>query len=276
MPLKTVLLFLFEKLGHGRKKSVLNYYETEKVWGEGVLLILQEEKLLAQAEDAKTIICTVCEKGCDKIIESRRIPVNCVAITPHPSNEGKFIPNNGFHCGEHRHWINVIPRQWEITNQMLIDWLTDYLHLEPPKEANRLGVVQLGTLTLDGENYALALGTADELVLLVNGNAVLMSELFSASEGGAIEVNTDLIEQHKLAVTALPEVKREKALSTKRQRNQSETQNMYATWQKKYKELRKINPNKSRYTDNRVAIEIAKLPIAQGRSKDTIRKHMIA
>jgi hypothetical protein len=94
---------------------------------------------------------------------------------------------------------------------MLIDWLTDYLRLEPPKEANRVGVIQIGTVTLSGEKYALALGTTEDLVLLVNSEAVPIAEIFHFSDGGAIEVNTDAIENHKY--NAL--IKKKKKQSTK-------------------------------------------------------------
>lgn len=277
MPLETALLFLLQKLGHGHKKVVLNYYETEQVWDKEVLKILQEEKLLSQAEDAKTIICTGCEKLCEKAIQTRTIPLSTVSFSSTPSCPERFMYLTKIHCDTFDQWIDVIPRQWQLTNQMLIDWLTNYLNLEPPKEANRVGVTQIGTLTLNSERYALALGTSDELALQVNGNVVSMSELFSVSEGGAIEVDTDLIEQHKRSVVdKVAPAKPKKLHSAKQQVSQAESQKMYIDWQKAYQKLRKKYPNKSSHSDSWAATEISKLPIANKRHKDTIRKHMIA
>ena len=194
MGLKEVLLFLLQRLGHGRKAAVFNYYESERVWDKKIFTILQEEKLLVQAEDAQTIICTGCEKLCEKTIRTEKIPMSCVSFSSKPSSPEKFMYHEKIYCDTFNQSINVISRQWQLTNEMLIAWLTKYLRLEPPKEANRAGVIQIGTATLKGETYALAFGTSEELVLLVNGDAVPIADIFQVSEGGAIELNTDLIE----------------------------------------------------------------------------------
>ncbi len=187
MPLKTALLFLFEKLGH-RERCVIVSFKQMLTWENYVLPILLKERLIIEAELAQTLPCHCGEKGCVMNIISSNVSDE---FTGKPLDVWYFgiCNKNGAVEKIENCWL----KQWQITPQMLIDWLMNYLRLESPKEANRVGVVQLGTLTLNSENYVLALGTADELVLLVNGSAILMTELFSVSEGGAIEVNTGMI-----------------------------------------------------------------------------------
>jgi hypothetical protein len=106
---------------------------------------------------------------------------------------------------------------------------------------------------------------------LVNGNAVLISELFSVSEGDAIEVNTDLIEQHKLSIVAKVEsAKPKKAPSAKEQVKQSETQKRQAGWRKLYREQLKKHPIKSKTWHSE---QIAKKIIDKG-EKPISAKHI--
>ena len=56
-----------------------------------------------------------------------------------------------------------------------------------------------------------------------------------------------------------------------REKRKRATQEMYKSWQKAYRALKKSRPNMS---DMLYARQIAKSVIAAGRSADTIRKHM--
>jgi hypothetical protein len=188
MPLKSTLLFLLQNLGHG-KRSVVVSFQQMLTWENHVLPILLEERLLVETELATAFPCRCGEEGCLMGVVPSELTDEVTRQSVGTIYFGICGINNARTVQIEQCWL----KQWQLTPAMLIDWLTQYLRLEPSKEANRSGIVQLGTLTLDGKNYALALGTADELVLLVNGNAVLISELFNVSEGGAIEANTDLI-----------------------------------------------------------------------------------
>ncbi len=192
MPLNAALLFLLQNLGHG-KRSVIVRFQQMLTWENPVLPILLEEKLLVEAELAKSLPCKCGEKDCLMSVVSSDLSAEVT---------GKIVGAVFFGiCGKSHSFIGILTefeqcylKQWQLTHQMLIDWLTNYLRLEPPKEANSAGVLQVGILTLNGETYALALGMAGELVLLVNGDAVPITDIFRVSEGGAIEANTSLIE----------------------------------------------------------------------------------
>lgn len=278
MGLKEVLLFLFEKLGHGRRSLVVDYYRTVQRWDKSVLPILLEEKLLQEAESAKDPVCYLCDKQCVKTVMDWQPEAGIFpGFKPTPGQVW-----HGYFCDEKTTgvgWTHVTEwdlKQWQLTNEMLIAWLTKYLRLEPPKEANRAGVIQIGTTTLNDETYALALAITEELALLVNGNAVPMVKIFQVSEGGAIDVDTSLIEQHRCrkAAEITPE-KPKKPTSAKKQLREEETQKLHAAWRKEYKKIRQQYPDKSKYSDSWIARKIEKLPIAQGRSFDTIRKNMV-
>ncbi len=59
--------------------------------------------------------------------------------------------------------------------------------------------------------------------------------------------------------------------SVKREHNKLQTREMYKTWGKKYKEIKKEYPHLS---NSDIAKKIAKMPISQGKSAETIRKNM--
>lgn len=245
MNLKSVLLFLFEKLGHGSRHATVSFQQM-LMWENGILPILLEERLLIETNLATKLPCKCGHKDC---------LMSVLAADLSDEVTGKIVGTAYYGiCGKNHSSVGFLTefercylKQWQLTNEMLIAWLTNYLRLEPPKEANRAGVIQIGTATLSGETYALELGTSDELVLLVNGNAVPIADIFQVSEGGAIEVDTSLIEQHKCrkTVEAAP-VKLKKSPSAKQQVNQTETQKRQAGWQKLYLQQLKNHPNKSK------------------------------
>ncbi len=59
--------------------------------------------------------------------------------------------------------------------------------------------------------------------------------------------------------------------NAKREVRKLDTQAMYESWQKEYRELKKKHPNMS---DTWYSGKIAKMDIAYGRSVETIRKNM--
>ena len=61
--------------------------------------------------------------------------------------------------------------------------------------------------------------------------------------------------------------------TVKREARKLDTQAMYASWQKAYRDLLKKSPGKS---DVWYANQIAKKPISQGRNASTIKKHVLA
>lgn len=256
MSLKSALSFLLQNLGYG-KRSVIVSFQQMLMWGNGVLPILLDEGLLVEAKPAKSLPCKCGDKNC-------LMSVLSADLVDEVTGRAAGAVYYGM-CGKSHSYIDILTKfdlcylkQWQLTNQMLIDWFTKYLRLEPPREANRTGVIQIGTLTLNSENYALGLGTSAELAVLVNGDAVLMSELLIVSEGGTIEVNTSLIENahcdHNVLIPKNP---------NKAKRN---TQIF-----KKYCEIKTQFPNLK--SDNDVIIQIVKDKALVGNlTSDTIRR----
>lgn len=235
-------------------------------WENHVLPILLEERLLIEIELATTFPCQCAGKDCSMSVIPSEVSDELTGKTLDVWYWGICDKNNTTPTRIEKCWL----KQWQLTPQMLIDWLTKYLSLEQPKESNRAGVIQVGTLTLNGEQYALALETLDELALRVNGDAVLVADIFHVSEGGAIEVQTSLIEQHKCRKVVEVET-----VKLKKSAREKESEKLHADWQKEYKKFRQKDPDKSKYSDRWIAKHIAKLPIAQGRHFDTIRKNMV-
>jgi hypothetical protein len=95
----------------------------------------------------------------------------------------------------------------------------------------------------------------------------ILSTAKQAREGAGIVIAEYLITPR----TTIPSGNLSARSGTRREFRKLETQDRYKGWQKKYRLLKTIKPNR---TDAWYSQQIAKLDIACGRSADTIRKHM--
>ena len=68
--------------------------------------------------------------------------------------------------------------------------------------------------------------------------------------------------------------KKYKPSTEKREAGKRKTEAMYEDWREEYLKLRRKYPNTASHSDNWIALQIAKLDIAQGRNSETIRKNM--
>lgn len=274
MPLKNVLLFLFEKLGHGRRTTTFGVDEVRR-WDKSVFSILLEESLIQPTDSITEIKCSDCgEKACIIPVHKNYrgiLTVYCTEFDDHDQQKFKEISGEPL-------------QQWLIDTNTIAVWLKRNLPplTVPAPRLSKINVTPFGVLeTPDTTPCDLVLSIEREIAIIVNSeHTILLAELFHVDpHNSAIQLDGSLIEKHQRVVTAPPKTespKYKKPPSAKQQVNQAENKKMYAGWRKEYQKIRKKYPNKSPHTDNWVAQEIAKLPIAKGRHKDTIRKHMIA
>ncbi len=180
-------------------------------------------------------------------------------------------------CGTEDGYFKEIPieraqiQQWQFTTKQVAHWIADkldlsgYVQRNPTTSDYHLGFNTQGKFVLTSDAY---------LSLKVNQNLRPIIELLDVTDD-YLGLNSGDISCTNHPDKFFVEQEKPKQPSAKQQVSQSETQKTYKSWQKKYRELRLKYPNKSKHSDNWIAIEISKLQIAQGRSKDTIRKNMI-
>jgi hypothetical protein len=108
----------------------------------------------------------------------------------------------------------------------------------------------------------------DALELVAGQNALPFSELVRyAVEGYSVSVE----EIRQLVDAATTRDPRYTPSNARREARKLDTQSLYEIWQKEYRALKKRHSDMS---DVWYSKRIAKVEIAQGRSADTIRKHM--
>lgn len=251
MPLKTVLLFLFEKLGHSRRTATFGYEEVQR-WEKSVLPILLREGLLVEsAELAKrTTTCYECEQKCDVMIYHNysvgQDVIFCTELTEIEGIKSPDIADNYFHK-----WWGVprsLSMQWEIRIEFVEEWLKRSL---PPLTASaprlsKINVTPLGVLeTQDTSPCDLVLSIEKEIALIVNSeHTILLAELFHVDPNNSvIQLDGSLIEKYT-----------EKTGYTKRISTPTEERNTKIF--KKYREIKTQFPNLK--TDGRVICQLVK------------------
>ena len=106
------------------------------------------------------------------------------------------------------------------------------------------------------------------LTLVVGDNRVPLAELITFCDG---KYSLDGAIIRRMVDAATTADSRYTPSQVKREARKLETQELHASWQKEYRELKRNKPGK---TDIWYAQTIAKMDIAQGRDPETIRKNM--
>ena len=106
------------------------------------------------------------------------------------------------------------------------------------------------------------------LELVAGNSAVLLAEVVRSGPGG---YSVDGAAIRQLVDTATTGDSRYTPSDARREARKVETQALYERWRKEYRALKRSRPEMS---DVWYAQQIAKKPIAKGRSAETIRKHM--
>ena len=229
-------------------------------WPAGAVSAMKSQKLIVKARPAKSTVCPGCEKDC-------AMPVHTL------SNSAGT--NVSFIVCDKRSDINRVP----ITPEQLIQWRLDAAavckYVASSLEVNRSTTLQadktiltIGMVRGKKRSQMLALQVKNGLKLIAGSSTVELIDLVSFDTKKYVIDVTSVMQMVDTATTSEPLYT---PTSARRESRKIETQAMYASWQKEYRSLRKKNTNKS---DVWISQQIAKLPIAQGRSADTIKKHM--
>jgi hypothetical protein len=232
-----------------------------QLWAEGVLKGFVAVRLLTKDVNASSLQCSGCEYHC----------FMDVLLTNDGSGRA-FIVCDHAEMQAQMGRINVPPerlQQWQTSAKQLAMLLSDLLGFEIKPEyqkqsasfklgllkgnkGRRWVMLQTQPLALEINRHIVSLGDLlyfDDDVLLID--MVRIDELLNAPPkdmGKAYNPNFIKQEARKLA-----------------------TQVMYQDWNDEYLRLKKKHPDKS---DTWCSIQIAKLPIAQGKDSETIRKNM--
>ena len=233
---QSALVELLARVGASLDAAALLSNHELNQWPDTAVAALKIQRLLVKAQPATTAICPGCERDCVMPVHTRI----------HPSRGAvSFID-----CDK-RSDVNRVPvpvdrlEQWRCTADAVCSFVAASLGLRQSDKRR--------------------LASADFLEI---GNVVPLADLIAYRTGA---YSLDSARVGKLVDAATTADNRYTPSNAKREARKVDTQAMYKGWQKAYRELVKKRPN---MPETWYAQQIAKLPVAKGRSAGTIKKNM--
>ncbi|MBU0657162.1 MAG: hypothetical protein KJ914_18725 [Gammaproteobacteria bacterium] len=254
------LIELLDRVAANRGATVLVNDEELRQWPTGALKALKAQKLITKTRPATNAICPGCEEEC-------AMPVHTLP--------GKQGASASFIVCDKRSDINrvAVPAerliQWQCSADLICEFIATSLGLRrSDRQTASTELWEIGIATGDKRTQMLCLQNNDEFNLVAGDKKVPLAEVveYQASQ---YSLGREMIRRLIDSVsTADP---RYTPSNVKREARKLDTQAMYESWRKKYRELKRTKPGK---TDKWYAHQIFKIGIAQGRSVETIRKQM--
>ncbi|MGE3601585.1 MAG: hypothetical protein AB7N70_39285 [Dehalococcoidia bacterium] len=246
----------------GARNDVAVFVSDDEVsrWPAAGVAAMKSQGLLVRARPAVSVTCPGCEQACV-------MPVHAVA------RRGGDVAS--FVVCDKRPDINRVA----VSQQQLSQWRCTAVRVRTFIAAN-LGVrlstarhdnvdlLTIGIVSGAKRSQKVCLRPRGDLAVVVGDQAIPVSELIGFRDGSySVDGDTirDLVDS---ATTGDPHYTPSAA---RRESRKLDTRAAYAKWQKAYRDLKRRHP---RMSDVWYSQQIAKTTIADGRSADTIRKHL--
>jgi hypothetical protein len=229
-------------------------------WQDGVLAHLLAAGLLRKEVKAQSLMCMGCEQQCF-------MPVYLT-----DDGQRAFIvcddPDKQAHMGR----VNVPLvrlQQWQTSTRQFAGVVADMLGLDAnPEYQEASASYRLGMLKSEGGRRWVSI-SVQLLVVEINRQAVPLADLLYFSDDVLVMDQPRIDEL--LNVIPSDTGKAYMPDATKREARKLATQARYRNWHDEYLLLQRKHPGKS---DTWYSLQISKLPIAQGKGSETIRKNM--
>lgn len=257
---QAALIQLLARVGARNGAAVSVSAEELIQWPAAAVAAMKSQRLLARARPAVSVVCPGCEREC--VMPVHTLPAG-------PRGPASFIV-----CDK-RSDINRVPvgadrlRQWRCDADAVCGFIAASLGLhrseQHPADA---GVLNIGVASGNQRRQMLCLRTDGDLALVAGNNAMPLAELVGFRDG---EYSVDHAMLRRLVDSATTADPRYTPSNARREARKLDTQAVYESWQKAFRDLKKQRRNMS---DVWYSQQIAKQGIAAGRSANTIRKHM--
>jgi hypothetical protein len=254
------LLELLERVGASNDAAALVSDAELSRWPVEAVRGLKSHKLLLKASPASSVVCPGCEQEC-------AMPVHTVSV-----GTGKAA---SFVVCDKRDDINRVPvsaerlRQWRCGVEAVGGFIAHGLGLRPESQRKAgAGLWELGLVTGKKRSQMVCLRVGEALELVAGNNAVSLAELVCFGSEG-YSVDGQAIRQ--LVDMATTGDSRYTTSNVRREARKLKTQARHERWRKEYRALKKRKPGMS---DVWYSQQIATLPVADGCSAETVRKHM--
>lgn len=240
-------------------KAVYFHWDEVRHWQEGALDALLASGIVKPAEPLTTVSCNSCDEDC-----------HAVEVQTFPAQNGQPA-RPVIRCAMGIVKVDIRRlAQWKSSIAYSSQFIAQSLNIRHKGQNTDTGLWEVGMM--QGEKSFQMLGLQqikNELNLTIGDAKIPLIELIYYQDG-KYALNAAMIRQY--VDNAKPADPRYTPSNLKREISKSNTQAMYAEWQKKYRDL--FIKHKSKKSDTWYSQQIAKLAIAQGRSADTIKKHM--
>lgn len=261
MHVDQVLLLLLNSLSLKDNKLILSWVAVN-LWQEEAFKLVLENKLITPTQKATSIQCQGCEKHCVVDVTAQKYPSRtlyyaaCEDPYMHEEMGRMTIPLEQL-------------KQWKISIKQLAVLIADLLGLSCgiSYKADQKSIV-LGTLKSKTGRKSVVLNV-EPLSLIINQSVLPVNDLLFF-EDNKLVLDMDKI-NHALNIKQPPPVKTYLANTDKKEQRKANTLAMRQGWQDEAIKLKKKNSTKSKTW---LSQQIAKLPISQGKSAETIRKNI--
>jgi hypothetical protein len=258
-PVET-LVELLGRVGVNQGASITVTDDELHQWPAEAVMAMKKQRIVTKARLAASTICPGCEDQC-------MMPVHTPLAAK--NREASFIV-----CDK-RSDINRVPVsgsrliQWQCNADLVCGFIAASLGLRRSgSQTAHADLLDIGIATGDKRSQMLCLQADGGLTLVVDDNRMPLAELILFCDE-RYSLDGAFIRQMVDAATTADN--RYTPSQVKREARKLKTQALHASWQKKYRELKRSRPGRS---DRWYAYQIAKMEIAQGRNVDTIRKSM--
>ncbi len=255
---QAALIELLARVGVCNGAAVLVSAEELSQWPAAAVAAMKSQKLLAKARPAASAICPGCERACT-------MPVYTVPARP-----------QSFIVCDKRSDINRVPLsaarlvQWRSDAEAVREFIARSLGLRLSNQHHAdPGLLNIGIASGDKRSQMLCLRAKGDLTLVAGNNGMPLPELVGFRDD---EYSVDVAMVRQLVNSATTADPRYTPSNARREARKLDTQERHERWRKAYRELKK--KQRLKMSDVWYSRQIAKGEIADGRSADTIRKHM--
>jgi hypothetical protein len=261
MTLDDALQDIFQRLGSADGGGSITWHEAQH-WPKGTLEIFQKAGLIKPTTPAQSAECHGCEDNCF-------MPVHVF-----PSEHGR--PARAFVACDRRDDMGRVKiaqeqlQQWQVTSIQVARWIAGILGLKGNAKKKTKRCIRLGVF--QGVNHwsRLEIDTTHPVSLSASGYSLPLADVVYC-DGKKPTINRSAI-LGLVDREAPPEASNSYQTSTeRREARKLNTEAMYERWRNAYRELKIKRPGMS---DVWYSQQISKMPIAKGKSPDTIRKNM--
>jgi len=230
-------------------------------WPDGVFDQLFNNALLKTTLPANFINCSECEECCRKEISRiesiNNLPARAFIICDQRDDVGRIII-------DFEHF-----RQWKLDGNSLSQKLSKLLGFtKPPSKERGLNKWILGVLEGKKHKAQISLIIDNGVSLHISSHVVPLTEILSFEDNN---LTIDKDEIYRLIDKPIDKENVYKPSTIRNEARKLKTQEQWKLWQKEYRKQKKDKPG---MTDDFYSKQIAKSDVGNGRSIETIRKHM--